>query len=106
MNLPPLMSSTVAKMLIGVVLAALIWQGCAVAPVTPVNLTIKDTDRKFAVDTIIATQTRSTVIFEELLADLEQVGVVFVGEVHDNGAHHQIQARLVQALTPRQRGTA
>ena len=101
MNLPPLMPPPVAKMLIGVVLVALIWEGCAVAPVTPVNLTIKDTDRKFAVDTIIATQTRSTVSFEELLTDLEQVGVVFVGEVHDNGAHHQIQARLVQALHAR-----
>ncbi len=27
--------------------------------------------------------------------------MVFVGEVHDNGAHHQIQARLVQALHAR-----
>jgi uncharacterized iron-regulated protein len=66
-----------------------------------VNLTIKDTDRKFAVDTIIATQTRSAVSFEELLTDLEQVDVVFVGEVHDNAAHHEIQARLVQALHAR-----
>jgi uncharacterized iron-regulated protein len=90
-----------AKLLVGLVLVALIWEGCAVAPVTPVNLTIKDTDRKFAVDTIVATQTRSAVSFEELLTDLEQVRVVFVGEVHDNAAHHEIQARLVQALHAR-----
>lgn len=101
MNLPPLMLPSNAKLLVGLVLVVLIWEGCAVAPVTPVNLTIKDTDRKFAVDTIIATQTRSAVSFEELLTDLEQVDVVFVGEVHDNAAHHEIQARLVQALHAR-----
>ena len=98
MNLPPLMSPPVVKLLVGVVLAALIWEGCAMAPETPVNLTIKDTDRQFAVDTIIATQTRSAISFEEMLADLAQVRVVFVGEVHDNAVHHEIQARIVQAL--------
>ena len=101
MNLPPLMSAPVAKMLIGIVLAALIWEGCAMAPVTPVNLTIKDSDQQFAVDTIIATQTRSAVSFEEMLVDLEQVSVVFVGEVHVNAAHHDVQARLVRSLHAR-----
>jgi uncharacterized iron-regulated protein len=66
--------------------------------VAPVNLTIKDSDQQFASDTIISTQTRSVVSYEEMLADLKQVQVVFVGETHTNAVHHDIQARIVQAL--------
>ncbi len=101
MNLPALMLPPAAKLLVGIALVALMCAGCAVAPVTPVNLTIKDTDREFAVDTIISTQTRSAVSFGEMLTDLEQVRVVFVGEVHDIAAHHEIQARIVKALHDR-----
>ena len=93
-----LTSNRFAIRLVLTLLAGLVWKGCAVAPV---NLTVKDSDQQFAVDTIISTQSRQAVSYEEMLADLGQAQVVFVGEVHTNAAHHDIQARLVQALHAR-----
>lgn len=98
MKLSPLMLGPVTRMLVGLILAGLLWEGCAMMPETPSSLTVKDTDRQFPAGTILSTQTRRAVTFEEMLADLAQVQVVFVGERHDNAAHHEIQARLVNAL--------
>ena len=85
MKLPLLMSNHVAKLLATILLAGLIGEGCAVAPV---NLTIRDSEQAFGVDTIIDTKSRRTVTYEDMLADLERVRVVFVGEVHTNQARH------------------
>ncbi len=101
MNLPPLSQDAVIKLLTGLLLTTLLIGGCAVTPEAPVNLTLRDTDLKFPVDTIISTRDRSAVSFEEMLTDLKKVRVVFVGEVHDHPAHHEIQARLVQAIHAR-----
>ncbi len=98
MRLPTLTSINTLKMLAMMLIAGLVGEGCAV---TPVNLTIKDSDQQFAVDTILSTTTREPVSYEEMLADLAQVQVVFVGEVHTNAAHHDIQARIIQALQDR-----
>ncbi len=92
---PPLKLPAAVKLLAAFALAGLFWKGCAV---TPVNLTIRDTDQQFAADTIISAQTRSAVSYEDMLADLKQVQVVFVGETHTNAAHHHIQARIIQSL--------
>ncbi len=93
-----LASKPFVKLLTLLLLTGVVWEGCAVAPV---NLTVKDSDRQFAVDTIISTKSRQPVSYEELLDDLGQVQVVFVGEVHTNAAHHDIQARIVEALEAR-----
>ncbi len=98
MKLPRLMMTPVVRLLVGLALAGLAWEGCAVTPEPPLNLSIRDTNQQFAVDTIISTRDRTTVSFDEMLADLGQVRVVFVGEVHDHPVHHEIQARLVRAL--------
>ncbi len=98
MRLPTLTSINTLKMLAMMLIAGLVGEGCAV---TPVNLTIKDSDQQFAVDTILSTTTREPVSYDEMLADLAQVQVVFVGEVHTNAAHHDIQARIIQALQDR-----
>ena len=95
MNMPRLKLVPLVKLMMGFMLAGLLWEGCAV---TPANLTIRDSDQHFAADTIISTQTRSAVSYEEMLADLRQVQVVFVGETHTNAVHHAIQARIVQSL--------
>lgn len=95
MNLPPLKLRPLVKLMTGFILVGLLWEGCAV---TPVNLTIRDSDQQFAADTIISTQTRSAVRYEEMLADLRQVQVVFVGETHTNAVQHEIQARIAQSL--------
>lgn len=101
MKLPPLLFAPVTRLLVGLILAGLIWEGCAMMPETPVNLTIKDTDLQFPAGTILSTQTRRGVTYEEMLADLERVQVVFVGETHTSAVHHAIQARLVEALHAR-----
>jgi uncharacterized iron-regulated protein len=101
MKLPPLMLGPISRLLLGLLLAGLIWEGCAMMPETPVNLTVKDTDRQFPAGTILSAQTRRAVTYEDMLADLEQVQVVFVGETHTSAVHHAIQARLVEALHAR-----
>ena len=98
MRLPKLSSIDTLKWFAMVLIAGLVWEGCAVAPV---KLSVKDSDRQFAVDTILSTTSRQAVAYEEMLDDLAQVQVVLVGEVHTNAAHHDIQARIIQALHAR-----
>ncbi len=95
MKLPSPMTNPVAKLLALFLLAGLTWKGCAVAPL---NLSIRDSDQQFPVDTILSAQSRQALTYEEMLADLKKARVVFVGEVHTNAAHHDIQSRLVKAL--------
>ena len=95
MKLPSPMSNPVAKLLALLLLAGLTWKGCAVAPV---SLSIRDSEQQFPVDTILSAQSRQALTYEEMLADLKKARVVFVGEVHTNAAHHDIQSRLVKAL--------
>ena len=98
MRLPILTSMETLKWLAMVLIVGLVWEGCAVAPL---NLTVKDSDQQFAVDTILSSKSRQPVTYEDMLDDLAQMQVVFVGEVHTNAAHHDIQARIVQALQAR-----
>ncbi|MBL0713763.1 MAG: ChaN family lipoprotein, partial [Desulfosarcina sp.] len=98
MKLPSMMTHPVTRLLTGFFLAGLIWEGCAMAPV---KMTIKDTGQQFSVDTILSAQTRTAVSYEDLLDDLEQVRIVYVGETHTNAAHHAIQARLIESLHAR-----
>ena len=103
MQLPSPMLNPVVILLAVILLAGPTWKGCAVTPESPtpeppLYLSIRDTSQQFAVDSIISTHDRTTVSFEEMLADLGQVRVVFVGEIHDHPVHHEIQARLVQTL--------
>ena len=98
MRLPIFTSMETLKWLAMVLIVGLVWEGCAVAPL---NLTVKDSDQQFAVDTILSSASRQPVTYEDMLDDLAQVQVVFVGEVHTNAAHHDIQARIVQALQAR-----
>jgi len=59
---------------------------------------IKGISKGFEVGTIVRTQTGQVVSFEELMADLENVEIVYVGEKHSNQAHHDIQLKVLKAL--------
>jgi len=73
-----------------------IWmEGCAVVPK---QLTVTDLSRSFEKGAIISARTGGPVPFEELLADLSTVQVVYVGEEHTNRAHHRIQLKILRAL--------
>lgn len=59
---------------------------------------IKGISEGFEAGTIVRTETGRVLSFEELLADLEGVQVVYVGEKHGNQAHHDIQLKVLKAL--------
>lgn len=72
-----------------------ILEGCAV---TSKKVFIKDLSRSFGKGSIIYSQTGKSVSFEELMADLNNVNVVYVGERHNNPAHHKIQLQVIKEL--------
>jgi uncharacterized iron-regulated protein len=69
--------------------------GCAAAPQT---VMIKDSDISFAEGTIISAKTGQPVTYEELLADLATIRVIYIGEMHTDPTHHQIQLQLIRNL--------
>ena len=85
--------------LFGLTLMFFLW-GCAVAPIK--KLTIQDTDQSFEEGVIISAKIGKPVSFEELLADLNNCRIVYIGEKHTNVAHHRIQLEVIQALFKKQ----
>ena len=69
--------------------------GCAVAPK---KLLIKDLAASYNQGTIISTQTKAAVAFEDLITDLSKVRVIYVGEQHHDAAHHKIQLDIIKAV--------
>jgi len=69
--------------------------GCAVAPQ---KLFIKDLAASYDQGTIISTQTKTAVSFEDLMTDLSKVQVIYVGEQHHDAAHHKIQLDIIKAV--------
>lgn len=69
--------------------------GCAVAPK---KLAIEDLSKSFDEGTIISAKTGTPVSFEDLMADLATVQVVYIGENHADPAHHEIQLRIIREL--------
>ena len=74
--------------------------GCAVLQKLkmPTVMRIKGVPEGFETGTIVHTETGQVVSFEELMADLEGVRIVYVGERHSNEAHHDVQLRILKAL--------
>jgi uncharacterized iron-regulated protein len=74
--------------------------GCAVIQKLemPTVVRIKGVSEGFETGAIVQTETGQVVSFEELMADLEGVRIVYVGERHTNEAHHDVQLRVLKAL--------
>ena len=75
-------------------LVSLVW-GCAVAPK---KLTVKELSQSFEADTIISTKTGKPISFEELIAELIESRVIYVGEQHTDQTHHDIQLKIIEAV--------
>lgn len=75
-------------------LMILFW-GCAVVPK---KLLIKDIPASFQEGSIISGQTGKSVTFEELLGDLNDQRVIYIGESHTDKHHHGIQLQIIQAI--------
>jgi uncharacterized iron-regulated protein len=69
--------------------------GCAV---TPKTLSIKGNPTRLMENTILKTDTASVVSRQQMIADLAQARVVYVGESHTSASHHAIQLEVIQAL--------
>ena len=69
--------------------------GCATAAKKSV---IKDTDVVVEPGTIISAKTGQPVAFEQLLADLKGVRLVYIGESHTDSSHHRVQLDIITAL--------
>lgn len=74
--------------------------GCAVIQKLemPTVVRIKGVSEGFETGAIVQTEAGQVVSFEELMADLEGVRIVYVGERHTNEAHHDVQLRVLKAL--------
>ena len=54
-------------------------------------------------DTIVDTRTGRPISFDQLIGQLAEVRVVYVGERHTDMAQHRIQLKIIQALVDRGR---
>ena len=70
--------------------------GCAV---TPKTLSIKDTPTRLMENSILKTATASVISRQQLIDELDQIRVVYVGERHTNPTHHSIQLEVIKALS-------
>jgi uncharacterized iron-regulated protein len=76
-------------------LLMLLAHGCAV---TPETLSIKDNPTRLMANTILKTETMSVVSRQQLIGELADVRVVYVGESHTNPSHHANQLAVIKAL--------
>ncbi|WP_162459159.1 ChaN family lipoprotein [Desulfosarcina ovata] len=77
-------------------LLLLVNTGCAVKPRT---LAIRDNPTRLMKNTILKTATGTVVSPEQLIAELSDTRVIYVGESHTNPAHHAIQLQIIKALS-------
>jgi len=76
--------------------------GCsATRPGMPPLASIEGVTGHFAEGRIIDLHHAKSISFDELLNELEESDLIFVGEVHDHPEHHLIEVQILQALTAR-----
>jgi len=81
-------------MLVTVILAS----GCA----TPAKKTlITGLNMEFGADSLLSGKTGAPVSYAEMLKDLGDSQIIYIGENHTDPAHHRIQLRVIQDLTAR-----
>ena len=73
----------------------LITCGCALPPK---KLTIKDSNKQFKEGTIVSAKTGGPVSFDELIADLKDSRMIYIGETHTLKSHHDIQLKIIREL--------
>ncbi len=79
-------------MMVTVILAS----GCA----SPAKKTmITGLNMEFGADSILSGKTGTLVSYAEMLKDLEDSRIIYIGENHTDPVHHRIQLRVIQDLT-------
>ncbi len=82
-----------------VVLTVILASGCA-APVKKSLVT--SLNMEFGADSILSGKTGTPVSYSEMLKDLEDARIIYIGENHTDPIHHSIQLRVIQDVTARQ----
>ncbi len=92
----------VNKILLKICLFLFLWidilvvvQGCA-HPQRKLHIT--DLSKSFSENTIISSKHKTPVSFDLLINDLSSTRIIYVGEHHNNYAHHEIQLNILTAL--------
>jgi uncharacterized iron-regulated protein len=80
------------------VLTVIMGSGCA-APVKKSLIT--SLNMEFVADSILSGKTGTPVSYAEMLKDLEDAQVIYIGENHTDPVHHRIQLRVIQDVTAR-----
>ena len=88
-------NSTVTRKLLYPIFLCTLVIGCTVAPL---KLFVQDLSQSFPEGVIISASTQQTVSFDELIKDLSGVQVIYIGEVHTNPDHHEIQAKIIKEI--------
>ena len=79
----------------GLVLLFVLTSGCAVPGK---KVFVRGMEKSFKPGTIISAQKAAPITFEQLISELENARVVFVGERHTNIEHHNLQLEIIRAL--------
>lgn len=85
-------------MLVGIFCCLIMAAGCAALP--PV-VTIEDTGRSYEAGTILSSEKQAAISYDALIDELADCRVVYIGEVHTEVAHHDIQRKIIGALAER-----
>ncbi|MBF0508691.1 MAG: ChaN family lipoprotein [Deltaproteobacteria bacterium] len=77
--------------------------GCATMPgkeieAPPATAGFEGLEKRYAAGQIIEPETGDVISFDQMMARLATVQVVFIGEQHDDMAHHRVQLRIISAL--------
>jgi len=88
----------VRKTLIGLACGSMLAAGCAYLP--PM-VAVKDTDQAYGAGTILSTANKAPVSYETLIDSLADSRVVYIGEVHTESVHHEIQLQIIRSLAPK-----
>jgi len=59
---------------------------------------IKDLNMQYKEGTIVSAKIGGPVSFDELIADLNDSRMIYIGEIHTSKAHHDIQLKIIREL--------
>ena len=78
------------------VVFSLIISGCAgVRPGMPPLASVEGVPGHFAEGRIVDLDQGKSISFDQLISDLEEIDLIFVGEVHDNPEHYLMEVQLL-----------
>ncbi|RPH50733.1 MAG: hypothetical protein EHM85_09410 [Desulfobacteraceae bacterium] len=73
----------------------LIMCGCSLSQK---KLKVKDLNMQFEEGTIVSAKKGGPVSFDELIADVKNSRMIYIGEIHTSKAHHDIQLKIIREL--------